>query len=91
MKRLLVLYARYGSGHKSIAEYVANYIKENNENFEVKLLDITDYGNFLGRCGIKVFDFVGKHRSEFLFNIGYELMDHKITSLGNRKTANYQL
>ena len=87
MKRLLVLYARYGSGHKSIAEYVANYIKENNDKFEVKLLDITDYGNFLGRCGIKVFDFVGKHRSEFLFNIGYELMDHKISTLGHNYFA----
>ena len=87
MKKLLVLYARYGSGHKSIAEYVANYIKENNSHFEVKLLDITDYGNFLGRCGIKIFNFIGAHRSEFVFNFFYELMDHKLSTIGHNYFA----
>ena len=31
------MYARYGSGHKSIAEYVAKYIENHNDKFSVKL------------------------------------------------------
>ncbi len=87
MKKLLVLYARYGSGHKSIAEYVANYIDENNKDIEVKTLDITDYGNLLGKIGIKLWDFVGIHRTEFLFDICYEIMDHKISTLAHNHVA----
>lgn len=83
-KKLLVIYARYGSGHKTIAEYVANYIKEHN-NFEVMLLDLTNYGNFLGNFSVKIMDFVLKRRTEFLFDFCYELMDHKISSLGHNK------
>lgn len=83
-KKILVVYARYGSGHKTIAEYVANYIKEHN-NYEVLTLDITDYGNFLGKISIKVMDWVLNKHAEFLFNLGYELMDHKVSTLGHNK------
>ena len=87
MKKVLVAYARYGSGHKSIAEYVANYIKENNKNCEVMLLDISDYGNFIGRTGVKIMDFVGKHRTAKIFDFCYELMDHKISTIAHNVLA----
>ncbi len=83
----MVLYARYGSGHKSIAEYVAKYLEENNKNIEVKLLDITDYGNLIGKFGIKLWDFVGIHRTEHIFSFFYELMDHKISTLAHNHVA----
>ena len=82
-KKVLVMYARYGSGHKAIAEYVANYIKENNNKAEVKILDLTDYHNRFGKIGLKFFDWVSKRRQEFIFDICYELMDHKISALGH--------
>lgn len=85
MKKILVVYARYGSGHKSIAEYVANYISENNKNVKVKLLDITPYANWLGKVGVKVMDFVAKNRPEFIFNACYEMTDHKFSTLGHNK------
>jgi len=80
-KKILVMYARYGSGHKTIAEYVANYLKDNKNN-EVEILDLSEYGNFLGRFTTKIFDWVGTRRKEFLFDICYELMDHKISLKG---------
>ncbi len=86
-KKLLVLSARYGSGHTKIAEYVANYIKENNDSCEVKLLDITDYANRFGKIGIRAMEFVAKHRPELIFNFCYEIMDHKISSLGHNRFA----
>jgi len=80
-KKILVMYARYGSGHKAIAEYVANYLKDN-DKLEVEVLDLTEYGNIIGRLSVKLFDWVGTKRKEFLFNFFYELMDHKISSVG---------
>ncbi len=86
-KRILVIYARYGSGHKSIAEYVAKYIEEHNQSMEVLLLDMTDYGNLMGKIGIKLMDFVCRHRSETIFDTCYELMDHKLSTLGHNMVA----
>lgn len=82
-KKILVIYARYGSGHKSIAEYVAKYLEEHNQNIEIMLLDMTEYGNKIGKFGVKIMDWVGKRRPEILFDICYELMDHKLSSLGH--------
>ena len=81
-KRMLVMYARYGSGHKTIAEYVAKFIEEHNKDAEVMLLDMTDYANGFGKITVKLFDFVTKHRTEKIFDFCYELMDHKFSSLG---------
>jgi len=86
-KKILVMYARYGSGHKAIAEYVANYIEENNNKVEVMILDITDYSNTFGKIGLKFFDWISTKRKEFIFDIGYELMDHKISSLGHNSMS----
>ena len=84
-KKVLVMYARYGSGHTKIAEYVAKYIEENNKNVEIMLLDMTEFGNRLGRIGVKVMDFVAKHRPEFIFDTCYEIMDHRLSVLGHNK------
>ena len=42
-KRVLIMYASYGSGHKSIANYIAEYIKKEDKNVEVATLDILTY------------------------------------------------
>ena len=81
-KKILVMYARYGSGHKSIAEYVAKYIEEHNTNVELMLLDMTDYANGIGKFTVKIMDFVGKYRPEKIFDICWEIVNHKITSTG---------
>lgn len=81
-KRILVMYARYGSGHKTIAEYVAKFIEEHNKDAEVMILDMTEYANGFGKITVKLFDFVAKHRTEKIFDFCYELMDHKFSSLG---------
>lgn len=82
-KRILVMYARYGSGHKSIAEYVAKYIDEHNKNIELMLIDMTEYANRIGKFSVKVMDFVSKYRPATIFDACYELMDHKLSSLGH--------
>ena len=86
-KKILVMYARYGSGHKTIAEYVAKYIEEHNKNVEVMLLDMTDYANGVGKFSVKIMDFVSRYRPEKIFDVCYELMDHKLPSIANNKIA----
>ena len=56
MKKILITYATYGNGHKAIAEYIANYLKD--ENYEIKLLNIMDYTGFLCNITLKAFNFV---------------------------------
>lgn len=82
MKKILILYADYGSGHKSIAEYVTKYLNDHNK-VETKLLNMTDYGNFVGKVGLKLYNWVLIHRHERVFDIAYEIMDHKLTSILN--------
>ena len=85
-KRILITYGSYGSGHKTIANYIKKYIEENYD-YDIKILDFTEHSNFIGKIGIKLFDFNIKYRTKFLFNLSYELMDHKITTLKFKKFA----
>ena len=80
MKKLLIIYGSYGSGHKSIAEAIGNYFTDNSNDYEVKIFDIAKYANFSGKVSLKVFDFVINHRTELLFNISYELVDNKLAA-----------
>ena len=86
-KKILVMYARYGSGHKTIAEYVAKYIEEHNKNVEVMLLDMTDYANGVGKFSVKIMDFVSdvvarqrscRHRHRFFRMDPYHRMCHHV-------------
>lgn len=86
-KKILVMYARYGSGHKTIAEYVAKYIEEHNKDIELMLMDMTEYANGVGKFTVKIMDFVTKYRPEKIFDTCYEIMDHKLPSVGHNKLA----
>ena len=83
-KRILITYGSYGSGHKTIANYIKNYI-EDNYDYEIKILDFTEHSNIIGKIGVKLFDFNIKYRTKFLFNLSYELMDHKFTTFRFKK------
>lgn len=42
-KRILIVYASYGNGHKAIAEYIASYFMSQDEELEIATLDILTY------------------------------------------------
>lgn len=86
-KKILVMYARYGSGHKTIGEYVAKYIEEHNKDIELMVLDMTDYANGIGKFTVKIMDFVSRYRPEKIFDAFYEIFDHKLSSIGHNKLA----
>ncbi len=87
MKKVLLMYAEYGSGHKSIAEYTAKYIKENNKDAIVEIINLTQYENFIGKVGMKFYSWVMVKRRELVFDIAYELTDSKISRLSRNNIS----
>ena len=76
MKKILIAYATYGNGHKAIAEYIANYLKD--EDYDIKLLNMMDYTGALCNTTLKLFNFVYNHRLERLFSFLYSTADTKL-------------
>ncbi len=81
MKKILIIYAPFGSGHKSIASYIANYFQNVNHDYEIKVLDVAKYANMLGKAGVKGFNFVINHRKNILFSFIYDSTNNKFETL----------
>ena len=48
-KKILITYASYGSGHKTVANYIYDFFKEHGgDKYEVKVIDVMDYASLLG-------------------------------------------
>ena len=78
MKKLLITYASYGSGHKSVAEYVEDYFKEHSRDFEIKVIDVMDYGSIFAKINQKMFNLNFKFNHSLSSTIGYEISDNKV-------------
>ena len=79
--RVLITYATYGSGHKTVANYIYDYIQKHS-NYEIKIIDLMDYENIIGLISKKAFEQNFKHRtSSAIFSIIYELFDFKTMTL----------
>ena len=58
MKKILILYATYGSGHKAVANYIEKYFKIRNPRLEILNINILDYSNKkVGKFSEKISDF----------------------------------
>jgi len=80
MTKILIAYASYGSGHKSVAEYVEDYFKEHSNHFEIKIIDVMDYGNIFAKLNKKIFDLNFKFQNSISTTIGYEISDNKLVT-----------
>ena len=79
MKKVLIIYATYGSGHKAIAKYINNYFVSNNPDLDIRLIDMIDYSKKLGRASKKISEkLMLKH--PFIWSILFKWADHKYTS-----------
>ena len=80
MIKLLITYASFGSGHKSVAEYVQDYFQEHSKNFEIKVIDVMDYGSIFAKLNQKIFNLNFKFQNSLSSTIGYEISDNKIVT-----------
>lgn len=85
-KRILIIYASYGSGHKTVATYIYNYIKAK-KDYEAYLMNIMDYSNKIGKISEKLFDLNIKYSCSFLFTCLYKTFDHKVTTIPYEKVV----
>ena len=80
MTKILITYASYGSGHKSVAEYIEEYFKEHDKNFEIKVMDVMEYGSIIGKLNQKMFHLNFKFQNSISSTIGYEISDNKFVT-----------
>ena len=86
-KRILIPYATYGSGHKSIASYIKRYFEENGE-YECKMLELISYSvPIFGTISQKTVDFL-MIKIPFLWSLIYFTFDNRLTAYisGNLST-----
>lgn len=77
-KKILIMYASYGSGHKSIANYIAEYIKKEDKNIEVATLDILTYSmKIIGSISQKINSFF-MLKTPSIHNFFYNLTSTKV-------------
>ena len=77
-KKVLIMYASYGSGHRSIANYVAEYIKKEDKNIEVATLDILTYSmKIVGSISQKINSFF-MLKTPVIHNFFYNLTSTKV-------------
>ncbi len=78
-KRLLILYATYGSGHKAIANYVDDYFINSGE-YDTLKIDVLDYANkYLGKFTDKFFDITARHLP-IVWEVVYRITDNKMAT-----------
>ena len=78
-KKILITYASYGSGHKTVANYIYEYFKEHGD-YDVKIVDVMDYASPIGKINLKLFNMIFKFQFSLPATIGYELSDNKIVT-----------
>ena len=78
-KKILILYASYGSGHKAIANYIQRYFENKDKELEIKSIDLLNYSNsYRGKLGQKISENLMLHHP-FIWNLLYKSADHKYT------------
>ena len=83
-KRILIIYASYGSGHKTVANYIYNYFKKENK-YDLYLMNIMDYANVLGKTTENLFDFNIKYKCNVIFTMLYELFNNQVTTISYKQ------
>ena len=78
MKKVLIMYATYGTGHKKIAEYINNYLKTNS-NYDIETIDILKYSTpFLGVLSQKTFEKIN-FTVPYIWDLLYNTFNRKLS------------
>ena len=88
MKKILITYASYGSGHKMIANYIKEYI-EDDKLYEIKTINILDYAGKFVSSTANSFDKIYNHRMEKLSSAIYRLSDNSFMRKIYKIYSNY--
>ncbi|MEG0798984.1 MAG: glycosyltransferase [Bacilli bacterium] len=85
-KKILIVYATYGTGHKVIAKYIENYFKEKNSSYEVLSIDLLLYSiPILGKFTQKASNKIILSKNPYLWSIIYNLYNNKFSVKSTNK------
>lgn len=79
MKRILIIYATYGSGHKAVAKYIEKYFSNRNEDMKIKCIDLLDYSDSPGSKFTKKISENLMLHYPLIWDLIYKTSDHKYT------------
>lgn len=83
MKKILILYAKYGGGHFSAANAIYNYLKTN-ENLEIEMIDCIEYINkFLNTSTTGAYKFLAKKAPQTWKKIYYGAQKGVLSKVSN--------
>lgn len=86
MKKILILYATYGSGHKTIGEYIKKYFEETKE-YECLTIDLISYSvPIVGTLSKKTSEFL-MTRLPLIWSLIYFSFNNKLTAYISGKTS----
>lgn len=84
MKKILIMYATYGTGHRSIARYVEEYFKSKNEDFEIKNVDLLSYSSSLmNKASTTISNKLILSKNPVIWGMIYRYFNNKVTSFGS--------
>ena len=85
MKKVLIIHATYGNGHKMVAKYIQNYFT-NQGDCEVEVIDLLDYASpFIKKVSLKLFEKTMFAKLPFIWELIYKFYNNKYRSIGTKK------
>ena len=86
MKKILILYATYGNGHKTVAEYIKKYFEETKE-YKCLAIDLISYSiPIVGTFSKKTSEFL-MTRLPLIWSLLYFSFNNKLTAYISGKTS----
>lgn len=90
-KKVLIVYATYGNGHKMVANYIEDGFKRKDNNLEIETIDILDYSSpFIKVASKKLFEKTMFSKIPIIWELAYKWYNNKYRSIGTKKLC-YQL
>ena len=84
MKKILIMYATFGNGHRAIAKYIEEYFKSRDEEVEIKNIDILSYITpLINKISTKVSNKMILSSNPLVWGLVYKYFDHKVTTFGS--------
>lgn len=83
-KKLLLIYASYGTGHKAVAHSLENYFLDYGEDYEILKIDlIQESSPIFGSISKTVMEKIIINKNPIFWEIMYRTFDHRMSTMGS--------
>lgn len=83
-KKLLLIYASYGTGHKAVAHSIENYFLDCDKEYEILKIDlIQESSPIFGSISKTLMEKIIINKNPIFWEIMYRAFDHKLSTMGS--------